>query len=329
MEYRRLGKSGVQVSVLSLGSWLTIGKVTTGKTNDALMSYAYEQGINFFDSAEIYANGQAEIDMGKVLKSKKWDRTSYLISSKVFFGVMGDKSKPNQRGLSRKHIMEACDAALKRLQLDYLDFYFCHRPDKNVPMEEVVWAMNHLLQQGKILYWGTSEWSAQEIMHAHAVAKEYRLIAPTMEQPQYNMFERNRLEKEYVQIFKTVGMGTTTWSPLLAGVLTGKYNNGIPKNSRMGMKGLEWLRERSVTPEAIASVKKITTIATKLGLSTTQLALAWCLKNDNVSTVILGATKLPQLKENISCLRALPMLTDEVMQDIEKVLNNKPVLPAF
>lgn len=329
MEYRRLGKSGLQVSVLSLGSWLTIGKVTDDKTNDALMSHAYDAGINFFDSAEIYANGQAELAMGKVLKKKKWDRTSYLVSSKVFFGVHGEKSKPNQRGLSRKHIMEACDAALTRMNVDYLDLYFCHRPDKNVPMEEIVWAMNHLLQQGKILYWGTSEWSAQEIMHAHAVAKDYRLIGPTMEQPQYNMFERDKLECEYLQIFKTVGLGTTIWSPLLAGVLTGKYNKGIPKNSRMAIQGLEWLRDKSVTQARIDKVKQLTTVAEKMGITTTQMALAWCLKNENVSTVILGATKLQQLKENLTCLDALPLLNAEIMQQIEKVLNNKPVQPAF
>src|SRR5574343_185766 len=227
MEYRRLGKSGLQVSVLSFGSWVTFHKQLEDGSADELMGIAYDNGINFFDNAEGYAFGESEKMMGRVLQQKGWDRTSYILSSKVFFGSRPN-SKPNQTGLSRKHIVEACHEALQRLQTDYLDLYFCHRPDQNVPMEEIVWTMNHLIQQGKILYWGTSEWSAQEITAAHMVANQYRLIGPTMEQPEYNMFNRTKLEKDYLNIFNNIGLGTTIWSPLAAGVLTGKYNNGIP-----------------------------------------------------------------------------------------------------
>ena len=239
MEYRRLGKSGLQVSVLSFGSWVTFHKQIEDNLADELMGLAYEHGINFFDNAEGYALGESEKMMGRVLKSKGWDRTSYIVSSKVYFGWRGDQNKPNQTGLSRKHITEACHEALQRLQVDYLDLYFCHRPDKNVPIEEVVWAMNHLLQQGKVLYWGTSEWSAQEIMEAHLFARQNNLIGPTMEQPEYNLFHRHKVEVEFAQLYKTVGLGTTIWSPLAAGLLTGKYNNGIPEGSRLAIEGFE------------------------------------------------------------------------------------------
>lgn len=325
MEYRHLGKSGLQVSALSLGSWLTIGKSIDEKLSEKLMIHAYENGVNFFDGAEIYANGQAEIVIGKVLKKTKWDRTSYVISSKAYFGIMGEKSKPNQRGLSRKHLIEACDAALKRMQLEYLDLYLCHRADSKTPMEEVVFAMNHLMQQGKIFYWGTSEWSAAEIMEAHLVAKQNNLIGPTLEQPHYNMFMRNRMELEFNSIFKNIGMGTTIFSPLSSGLLTGKYNKGVPKNSRFAIKGLEWLRDRELQVDKLKKVEQLQKIADKINCKLSQLALAWCLKNPNVSTVILGATKLDQLKENLQSLDVLPLLTVDVMNQIEKVLQNKPV----
>ncbi|HHS95190.1 MAG TPA: aldo/keto reductase, partial [Phaeodactylibacter sp.] len=242
MEYKRLGKSGLKVSALSLGSWLTFGKQISDRTAEKLMHLAYERGVNFFDNAEIYARGKSEIVMGKILKKAKWDRSSYLISSKVYFGDGG--KLPNQTGLNRKHIFEACHAALKRLQVEYLDLFFCHRPDKECPIEETVWAMNHLIQQGKILYWGTSEWSAQEIMEAHMVARSLHLIGPTMEQPQYNMFTRRKIEVEFSQIYKTLGLGTTIWSPLASGVLTNKYIDKFPKGTRLSMEGLEWLKER-------------------------------------------------------------------------------------
>ena len=324
MEYRRLGKSGLQLSALSLGSWLTIGKSVDEKISEKLMITAYDNGINFFDGAEVYANGQAETVMGKVLKKTKWNRTSYVVSSKAFFGIQGEKSKPNERGLSRKHLVEACHEALKRMQVEYLDLYLCHRPDKNTPMEEVVFTMNHLIQQGKIFYWGTSEWSAAEIMEAHMIARQNNLIGPTVEQAEYNMFVRRRMEADFAPIFKNIGLGTTVWSPLNSGILTGKYNSGIPKNSRLATAGLEWLRDREVQADKIKKVVQLEKIANKLDCKMSQLALAWCLRNPDVSTVILGATSLVQLKENIKSLAVLPLLTDSVNEAIELVLNNKP-----
>lgn len=327
MEYRRLGKSGLQVSQLSLGSWLTFGQQIEDDLAEELMVLAYEKGVNFFDNAEGYAKGQSEIVMGNILKKQNWDRSSFLVSSKVYFGDGG--RKPNQTGLSRKHVFEACHAALKRLQVDYLDLFFCHRPDKNTPIEETVWAMNHLIQQGKILYWGTSEWSAQEIMEAHMVAKDMRLIGPTMEQPQYNMFHRDKVEVEYNQIYKNVGLGTTIWSPLASGVLTDKYLNQFPEGTRMSMKGLEWLKERSLSPERLEKVRSLNKLALDLGTSMAKLAIAWCLKNPNVSTVILGASKKHHLEETLSALDVMPLLTEEVVQKIEGTLGNKPEHPMF
>ena len=327
MEYRRLGKSGLQVSALSFGSWLTFGKQISDETAEQLMIRAYEAGINFFDNAEIYARGQSEIVMGKILEKLGWDRTSYLVSSKVFFG--DGRSKPNQTGLSRKHIMEACDAALKRLRVDYIDLYFCHRPDKQTPVEETVWAMNHLMQQGKILYWGTSEWSAQEIMEAHMVARERNLIGPIMEQPEYNMFARQKFEVEYDQLYKTVGLGTTIWSPLASGVLSGKYLEEFPEGTRLGMKGLEWLRERSLTEERLQVIRELKTLADQLNTTLPVLAIAWCLKNPNVSTVILGASKIAHLEENLTALDLLEHMDDAVMKTIEEKLRNAPVFPPY
>lgn len=328
MEYRRLGKSGLQVSALSFGSWLTFGKQISDETAEALMIKAYENGVNFFDNAEIYARGKSEIVMGNILQKLGWDRTSFVVSSKAFFG--DGRKGPNQTGLSRKHLFEACDAALQRLQVDYLDLFFCHRPDKNTPIEETVWAMNHLIQQGKILYWGTSEWSAQEIMEAHMVAREYRLIGPTMEQPQYNMFHRDKMEVEFSQIFKTVGLGTTIWSPLASGVLTGKYLDQFPEGTRLSMEGLEWLKERSLSEEKLNTIRRLKKeVADELGTSMAKLAVAWCLKNPNVSTVILGGSKVNHLEENLSALELLPQLTDEVMEKIEEILGNKPAAPMF
>lgn len=328
MEYRRLGKSGLQLSVLSLGSWLTFGKQIGDDVAEALMVEAYDQGVNFFDNAEIYAQGKSEIVMGNILKKQGWDRTSYVVSSKVFFG--DGRKKPNQTGLSRKHIMEACEAALKRLQVDYLDLFFCHRPDKQTPVEETVWAMNHLIQQGKILYWGTSEWSAQEIMEAHLAARDLRLIGPVMEQPQYNMFHRHRMEVEYNQIFKNIGLGTTIWSPLASGVLTGKYLEEFPSDTRLGMQGLEWLKNDALTESRLEVVRKLKReVADELGVSLPQLGIAWCVKNPNVSTVILGASKTTHLRENLDTLKVVPLLTDEVMERIDAVLGNKPEHPAY
>ncbi|MFM7007365.1 MAG: potassium channel beta subunit family protein [Flavobacteriales bacterium] len=327
MQYNNLGKSGLMVSRLSLGSWLTFGKQISDDTAEALMDYAYEQGVNFFDNAEIYARGKSEEVMGAILKKKAWSRDSYIVSSKAFFGTGGQL--PTQIGLSRKHLVEACEAALKRFQLDYLDLYYCHRPDKRTPIEETVWTMHQLIMQGKILYWGTSEWSAQEIMEAHMFAKQNHLIGPIVEQPEYNMFVRNKVEVEFSQIYQTVGLGTTIWSPLASGILSGKYNAQFPDGTRLGMEGLEWLKERNLTQERMNAVLELTNLAKELGLSLPVMSLAWCLKNPNVSTVILGASKLTQLQENMQALAAQELLTEEIMQRIESILNNKPAFPAY
>ncbi len=329
MEYRRLGRSGLQVSLLSFGSWVSFSKQIDDKVADELMGIAYDSGINFFDNAEVYALGESEKMMGRVLKKKKWDRTSYTVSSKVFWGWRGKENKPNQSGLSRKHVMEACDEALKRLQVEYLDMFFCHRPDKNTPVEETVWAMNHLIQQGKVLYWGTSEWSGVEIMEAHKVAQHYRLIGPTMEQPQYNLFERDKMENEFLQIFKTVGLGTTIWSPLASGLLSGKYNEGIPKGSRFALEGFDWLKDKWVMEEKIKKVKKLSDLAAKMGVTTAALSIAWCIKNPNVSTAILGATKKSQLLDNLKALEVAEKLSPEVMDKIEGIMKTKPKLPDY
>ena len=329
MEYRRLGKSGLQVSTLSFGSWVSFSKQINDKVAEELMGIAYDNGVNFFDNAEVYALGESEKMMGRVLKKKKWDRTSYVISSKAFWGWRGKENKPNQTGCSRKHLVEACNEALQRLQTDYLDLFFCHRPDKKTPIEETVWAMNHLIQQGKILYWGTSEWSGVEIMEAHRVAEHYRLIGPTMEQPQYNLFERDKLDKEYLDIFRTVGMGTTIWSPLASGLLSGKYNDGVPKGSRFALQGFDWLKDQWMADEKLKKVKKLSELAAKLGISTAALSIAWCIKNPNVSTAILGATKKQQLLDNLKALDAAALLTPEVMEKIETIMKNKPKLPDY
>ena len=327
MEYRKFGSTGLQVSALSFGTWLTFGKQIADTTAEELMIKAYDAGINFFDNAEIYARGKSEEVMGNILSKVKWTRSSYMVSSKVFFGF--EENKPNQRGLSRKHIIEGCDAALKRLQVDYIDLYYCHRPDKNTPILESVLAMNHLIQQGKILYWGTSEWSAQEILQAHLEAARHHLIPPVMEQPQYNMLERKKMEDDYLHLFKHQGLATTIWSPLASGVLSGKYLFDNPTDTRLSIEGLEWLKERNLTEERINKVKAIKKIADDINVSLPVFGIAWCLKNPNVSTVILGASKVPQLEENLKAIDALPLLTSDVMNSVDLVLNNKPVLPDF
>jgi voltage-dependent potassium channel beta subunit len=263
------------------------------------------------------------------LKKKAWDRTSYIVSSKAFFGWRGKENKPNQTGLSRKHLVEACNEALQRLQLDYLDLYFCHRPDKTVPVEEVVWTMNILIQQGKILYWGTSEWTGVEIMEAHRVAHQYGLIGPAVEQPQYNLFEREKLEKDYLQVLKNVGLGTTIWSPLASGLLTGKYNNGIPGDSRLGLEGFDWLKDRWIAEEKISKVKKLAELATRMGVTVAALSIGWCIKNPNVTTAILGATRKEQLLDNLKALDAAEKITPEILFEIETIMQTKPALPEF
>jgi voltage-dependent potassium channel beta subunit len=325
MEYRRLGRSGLQVSALSFGSWVTFGAQIGDDVAEACMTAAYDAGVNFFDNAEVYASGKSEIVMGNILKKKNWPRSTYVVSSKVFWGG----KLPNQSGLSRKHIMEACSASLKRMQIDYFDLYFCHRPDKSTPIEETVRAMETLIQQGKILYWGTSEWSAQQIMEAYSVARQYNLTPPAMEQPQYNMFHRERFESEYARLYTEIGLGTTIWSPLASGLLTGKYNKEVPQDTRIHRQGMEWLKEATVGEEAqekIEKARKLEKLAKDIGISLTHMSLAWCLKNPNVSTAITGATKVEQVKDNMKAIDVLPLMTDEVMEKIEAILGNKPKL---
>ena len=311
MEYRRLGSSGLKISELSFGSWVTFVNQLNQKSAMDCMADAYEQGVNFFDNAEAYAAGQSEILMGNILKKLRWSRDSYIVSSKVFWGG----ELPTQRGLSKKHIHDACNAALNRLQLDYLDLFFCHRPDPDTPIIETVRAMNDLITQGKILYWGTSEWSAEDIITAHKEADKYGLVGPSMEQPQYNIIHRERFENEYKKLFKKYGMGTTIWSPLASGILTGKYNKKIPANSRFTVKGYEWLSE-SIQEVDFKKVEKLIKLSNDLNMKPSQLAIQWCLKNDNVSTVILGASKLSQLKENIKSNHFKNKVTDEVVSEI-------------
>ncbi|HET9744344.1 MAG TPA: aldo/keto reductase [Chitinophagaceae bacterium] len=327
MEYRRMGKTGLQLSLLSYGSWVTFHKQLDDKKADELMGIAYDNGVNFFDNAEVYSRGESEKLMGRVLQNKKWDRTSYTVSSKAFWGWHGPDNKPTQKGLSRKHLVEACHEALQRMQLDYLDIYFCHRPDKSVPMEEVVWTMNILIQQGKILYWGTSEWSAQEITEAHMVAKENHLIGPAVEQPEYNLFNRHKMENDFLKVFRDIGMGATIWSPLASGLLTGKYNEGVPEDSRIAIPGFEWLKERVMVSEKINKVRRLKTISDKLGTGLATLSIAWCIRNPDVTTAILGATKKEQLEQNFMALELYPKLTEGVLKEIDEIMGTKPVLP--
>ena len=311
MEYRNLGDSGLKISELSFGSWVTFVNQLGQKQALECMAFAYEQGVNFFDNAEAYASGDSEILMGKVLNKLNWTRDTYIVSSKVFWGG----ELPTQRGLSKKHIHDACNAALKRLQVDYLDLFFCHRPDPDTPISETVYAMNDLIHQGKILYWGTSEWSAEEIKESFKCAKKFNLRGPTMEQPQYNLLFRDRFEKEYKDIFKKYKIGTTIWSPLASGLLTGKYNDGIPTKSRFKVKGYEWLAD-TIDKIDFNKIKKINLLAKKIGIKSSQLAILWCLKNKNVSSVILGASKLSQLKENLDSIKSYDLITDEILKEI-------------
>jgi voltage-dependent potassium channel beta subunit len=320
MTYRQLGSSGLKVSALSLGAWVTFGKQIGNPIARRLMHTAYDAGVNFFDNAEAYADGQAEIVMGQILRKAGWRRSSYLVSSKVFFGAEGDR--PNEDGLSRKHVVEACHAALRRLQVEYLDLYFCHRPDPAVPIAETVRAMHDLIAQGKVLYWGTSEWSAAQIVKAHAVCARLGLQAPVVEQPQYNLFHRARVEKEYAPLYRKFGLGTTIWSPLASGLLTGKYRQGIPKGSRLATPGLEWLRDIAAGPAAaqrFAALSKLATIAAELDTTLPRLGVAWCLRNPHVSTVILGASRVAQLQENLGALEVVDRLTPAVMTRLDRI----------
>jgi voltage-dependent potassium channel beta subunit len=326
VEYRRLGKSGLKVSEFSFGSWVTFAKQVDVQPAKELLTAAYDAGINFFDNAEGYEAGASEKVMGQAIQELGWGRDSYIVSSKVYWG--GDK--PTQRGLSAKHVTEACHAALKRLRVDHLDLYFCHRPDVDTPIEETVRAMHNLILQGKVLYWGTSEWSGQQITEAHLVARRDGLTPPTMEQPQYNLFERDKVERDYEPIYDTYGLGTTIWSPLASGLLTGKYNEGVPQDSRAALPGYEWLREIIEGPKGkrrIPQVQALAKIAEGAGLPIHHLALLWCLRNPRVSTVILGASKLEQLHDNLKALDHKAKLTPDVLEAIEEVVQNKPEAP--
>ena len=326
MEYRRLGRSGLQVSEFSFGSWVTFGTQVDTKAATEMLAACYEAGVNFFDNAEVYAQGESERVMGEAIANLGWSRDSYAVSTKVFWGG----PHPTQRGLSRKHIFDACHNGLRRLQVDYLDLYFCHRPDLHTPIEETVHAMSDLVSQGKVMYWGTSEWNAQQITEAYGIARERGLHAPVMEQPQYNMFERHRVESEYAPLYDSFGLGTTVWSPLASGILTGKYRDGIPKDSRMTLPGYEWLRERFESEGGRKKLERaaaLEDLAKDVGMSLTHLALLWCLKYEGVSTVILGASKLNQLQDNLAALEHKEKLRGDVLDRIEKILQNKPDAP--
>jgi voltage-dependent potassium channel beta subunit len=320
LKYRRMGKSGLKLSELSLGAWVTYGGQVGESTAADCMKAAYDAGINFFDNAEGYARGNAEIVMGKVLKETGWRRESYVVSTKIFWGGDG----PNEEGLSYKHIIEGTNNSLRRLQLEYVDLIFCHRPDPNTPIEETVRAMDQVIRQGKAFYWGTSEWSAADIIRADALARQYNLTPPSMEQPQYHMLHRRKVELEFQPLYKELGYGTTIWSPLASGLLTGKYNEGVPAGSRASLPGMEFIRDRVMVPEKIRIVKSLQPVADDLGCSLAQLAIAWCLKNQNVSTVITGASRVEQLHHNLGALDVVDKLSNDVMSRLDGLLGNKP-----
>ncbi len=328
MQYRFLGRSGLKVSALSFGSWVTFGEqVDTDLAYDQ-MKTAYDAGVNFFDNAEGYEMGKSETIMGKVIQKAGWKRSDLILSTKIFWGGDG----PNDQGLSFKHIKEGTEAALKRLQTDYVDLLFCHRPDLFTPIEETVWAMNQMINEGKALYWGTSEWSAQQIRKAYDFARQEHLRPPLMEQPEYNMFKREKVEKEFAPLYEDIGLGTTIWSPLASGLLTGKYNDGIPEGSRLDLEKYSWLRKKLLETEEgkakLRKVEKLASVSDDLGVPMPQLALAWCLKNPNVSTVITGASNVEQVEQNMKAIEVVDKVDAEVMAKIEEILDNKPKPPT-
>jgi len=319
MNYRRLGKTGLKVSELSYGSWVTFSFQMKLKEATEMLALAYDRGINFFDNAEAYASGRSEMIMGDAIKNLGWSRDSFIVSSKVFWGG----SKPTQQGLSHKHILDACENALKRLHLDYLDLYFCHRPDPDTPIEETVRAMHTLIMQGKICYWGTSEWSASDIQEAYDIARKLNLTPPSMEQPEYNMFARDKMEDEYLGLFKEEGLGTTIWSPLCSGLLTGKYMDGMPSNTRTSLENYKFIKDNFQSDEyghRHDKVRELHALSEDVGIPLVNMALCWCLKNQNVSTVILGASKKDQLKQNLESLKFVERLDDVLMEKIDTIL---------
>ena len=322
MKYRHLGTAGIQVSELSFGAWVTFGSQIGEETAAALMRTAYDAGVNFFDNAEAYASGNAETVMGNVLKRIGWRREAYLISTKFYWGLNEGVNQKNT--LNRKYLTHAIDGSLKRLQLDYVDLIFCHRPDPETPIEETVWAMHNIIEAGKAIYWGTSEWSAYEIVSALHIAEKHHLHKPISEQSHYNLFTRERIEKEYARLFREHRYGDVIWSPLASGLLRGKYNDGIPADSRAAQPGYEWLQKSGITPARVDKVKQLVPIANDLGCTLAQLAIAWCLKNQNISSVILGASRVEQLQENLQALEVEPKLTPDVVERIEQIMGNKP-----
>lgn len=321
MEYRHLGRAGIRVSELSFGSWVTFHNQADVKSAVEMMSAAYEAGVNFFDNAEVYAGGKSEEVMGAALKKLKWRRGSYLISTKVYWGLHDGVNEKNT--LNRKRLFEAIHGSLERLQLEYVDLLFCHRPDQTTPIEETVWAMHNIIEQGKAFYWGTSEWAASEIVQAIEIAERHHLHKPVMEQPIYNMFERHRFAKDYVRLYKDYGYGSTIWSPLASGLLSGKYSKGIPKDSRGALKGYDWLKDHLTDKEKLAKVKALEPIAKELGCNLSQLAIAWCLKNPFVSTVITGASRVEQVHENMKASEVTPKITAEILERIDKIFGVK------
>ncbi len=317
MEYRRLGRAGLKVSVFSFGSWVTFGP-QIGKA-DEILGAAYEAGVNFFDNAEAYAGGESERIMGKAIASLGWPRNTYVLSTKIYWGI---QDTVNMRGtLNRKYVMQAIDGSLERFGLDFVDLLFCHRADPETPIEETVWAMSDIISSGKALYWGTSEWTADEIRAAWEIAERHHLHKPIMEQPQYNLFERRKVEREYARLYEDIGLGLTIWSPLASGMLTGKYLDGkVPQDSRGALPGYEWLRDRMTDEEANSRVRSLKDVADDLGCSLAQLSLAWCAANPNVSTVILGASKVSQLQENLGALDVLPKMDDQVLERIDEAM---------
>ncbi len=321
MEYRHLGRAGIQVSELSFGSWVTFANQVDVKAAVECMAAAYDAGVNFFDNAEVYSRGKSEEVMGEALKQLGWRRGSYLVSTKFYWGI--NKSVNERSTLNRKRLIEGINGSLQRLQLDYVDLVFCHRPDAHTPIEETVWAMHDIIEWGKAIYWGTSEWAAADIVSAIQIAERHHLHKPVMEQPEYNLFRRDRLEKEYAPLFRDYDYGTTTWSPLASGLLTGKYNNGIPADSRGTLKGYDWLHDQLTNKENIDKVRALEPVARELDCSLAQLSIAWCASNPNVSTVITGASRVEQVRENMKAVDVIPRLTPEIMQRIDDILGYK------
>lgn len=317
MQYRHLGRTGIRVSELSIGSWVTFKNQVDVKAAVEILAAAYDHGVNFYDNAEVYAGGKSEEVMGTALKELNWRRGSYLVSTKFYWGLNDGINEKNT--LNRKRLIEGINGSLKRLDMDYVDLIYCHRPDATTPIEETVWAMHNIIEWGKAIYWGTSEWAASEIVEAIQIAERYHLHRPVVEQPQYNLFERKRLEGDYVRFYKDYGYGTTIWSPLASGLLSGKYSKGIPKDSRGALKGYEWLQDRLTDQERLRKVAALEPIAKELGATISQLALAWCLKNPFVSTVITGASRVEQVHENMKAGEIAPKITPEIMERIDAV----------